>query len=286
MIAFADSIQCMWHCFFNYILWINLMIMLMGIVTDQCSFDLEKRLMLNSKIFLDTYSDIESWLRKKAHSDRTVSFYQLVELGSKIDSSVRRYRDDLKEYADLRNAIVHERTDGRVIAEPNDIAVSHFNRIRGALLKPPTIIPKFHRKVFARDTGELVASAISDMRAGAFSQLPITNNGEVIELITSNTIVRWLAAEVKNDLVSLLETKIEVALKYVEDREHYCFLSRNATFQDAIDKFDNFASRGKILDAILITESGRGNQDLLGILTIFDLPDVLTELGLGKISLA
>ncbi len=240
--------------------------------------------MLNSDAFISTFSAIESWLRKQTRAERSVSFYQLVEQASKGNSSVRRYRDDLKEYADLRNAIVHERTGGRVIAEPNDQAVSDFERIRAALLNPPTVIPKFQRKVCTREAQETVGQAVSDMRNDSFSQLPIISRGEVIALLTSETVVRWLASEVSNDLVSLLETKIAAVLPHTEDPEHYCFLPRRATLQEVIGQFEDFTSRGKDLDAVLITEDGRRNQSLLGILTVYDLPAILGTLGLRRVS--
>lgn len=242
--------------------------------------------MLNSAAFLNTFSSIEAWLRKQVGTDRSVSFHQLVERAAEGNSSVRRYRDDLKEFADLRNAIVHERHDGHVIAEPNDRAVADFARICNALLNPPAVIPQFQRRVQTRDLREHVGQAVSDMRAGSFSQLPIRSDGKVFALLTSETVVRWLASELHNDLISLSETKIEVVLPHTEDQEHYCFLSRRATLQDALSRFEDFTSRGKDLDAVLITENGRPDQNLVGILTVYDLPEILETLGLRRMSAA
>lgn len=242
--------------------------------------------MLNSDAFLNTFAAIEAWLRKQAAADRSASFYQLVERASEKNSAVRRYRDDLKEFADLRNAIIHERTDGHVIAEPNDRAVADFERIHDALLKPPIVYPQFQKSVQVRGVQESVGQAVSDMHAGSFSQLPILSDGKIIALLTSETVVRWLAAEVKNDLVSLLETKIEAVLPHVEDQEHYCFLSKRATLQDALSRFEDFTAKGKELDAIIITQDGKPDQILLGILTVYDLPAVLKALGLRRVSTA
>ncbi len=242
--------------------------------------------MLNSEAFLTTFASIETWLRKQASVDKSVSFYQLVERAGEKNPAVRRYRDDLKEFADLRNAIVHERTDDHVIAEPNDRAVADFKRICTALLKPATVIPLFQRTVLTRNLQEHVGQAVSDMRAGSFSQLPILSDGKVVALLTSETVVRWLASELCNDLVSLSETKIEAVLPHTEDREHYCFLPRRATLQEALARFEDFTGRGKDLDAVLITQDGKCDQGLLGILTVYDLPAILETLGLRRVSAA
>lgn len=243
--------------------------------------------MLNSQSFLDIFSAIEKWLRQQAGAtDRHASFYNLVETASAANPAVRRFRDELKEFADLRNAIVHERTDGRVIAEPNDRAVADFERIRLALMKPTAVIPLFQRAVRTRDISDSICAAVCDMREGAFSQLPILSNGTFVALLTSETVVRWLASEVNNDLVSLLETKIQSVLPHTEDEENVCFLPRRAALHEAVNHFENFAARGKNLDAILITEGGRGDQSILGILTVYDLPDLLESVGLRRPSSA
>ena len=60
--------------------------------------------MRNSDTFLTIFSAIESWLRQQACSDRSASFFQLVDGVAFRNRAVTRYRDDLKEFADLRNA--------------------------------------------------------------------------------------------------------------------------------------------------------------------------------------
>lgn len=238
--------------------------------------------MRNSDAFLAIFSEVEKWLRAATGADRTASFYQLVERAATSTPALRRYKDDLKEFADLRNAITHERTDDHVIAEPNQRALTDFGRLRTALLQPPSVIPQFQRNVKSREDTEPIGKAVRDMREGSFSQLPVLKDGKVIALLTSETVVRWLANEVSNDLVSLMDTTIAAVLPHVEDREHYCFLPRTASLHNAIDKFEEFASRGKDLDAILLSDAGRPDQKLLGILTVFDLPAILETLALRR----
>ncbi len=241
------------------------------------------QLMLNSDVFLRSFCEIESWLRRSVAADRSNTFYQLVDRAAQTNRVVKRYRDDLKEFADLRNAIVHERTDDHVIAEPNDRAVAEIDRIRNALLNPPAVIPRFQlAEIRSRTLADSVGDAVGDMRNGSFSQLPILSGTKVVALLTAETVVRWLASEFANEIVSLWETQIERILPFTEDVDHYCFLSRAATLFDALSKFEDFAVRGKDLDAILITNDGKPDQQLLGILTLYDLPALLEALGLRR----
>lgn len=238
----------------------------------------------NSDTFLAHFAAVEAWLRQQAQADRSLPFYQLVDRAAQKHRAVARYRDDLKEFGDLRNAIVHERTDGHVIAEPNDRAVVDLERLRARRLSPPAVIPKFQINVRSRALTDTVGAAVTDMRDGSFSQLPVLADGKVVALLTSETVVRWLASEVMNEYVAPWETKIELVLPYTEDRDHYCFLSRSATLLEALSQFEEFAARGKDLDAILITHDGKPDQQLMGILTLFDLPAILETLGLKRVS--
>jgi len=237
-----------------------------------------------STAFLATFATIEKWLRRTANEDRSATFYQLVDRVAAKNRAVARYCNDLKEYADLRNAIIHERTDGHVIAEPNARAVADFERLCSTLLNPPTVIPMFQLSVKTLTTKDSVGEAVTIMRDGSFSQLPILSGDTVEELLTAETVARWLAAEVANELVNLWETKIELVLQHTEDPNHYCFLPRGATLFDALAKFDQFVEKGKDLDAILITNDGRRDQKLLGILTIYDVPQILAATGLKRVS--
>lgn len=240
--------------------------------------------MRNSDAFLAIFSEVEKWLRTSAGNDRRTTFHEALQLVADKNPLVRRFKDDLKEFADLRNAIVHERSDGHVIAEPNDRALTEFRQIQASLLRPPKVIPQFQRTVKYRMAHEAVGLAVQDMREGSFSQLPVLHEGKIIALLTSETVVRWLASELKNDLVSLGDTAIAEVLGHVEDEEHYCYLSRDASLHDAVVRFEDFAARGKDLDAILITDRGSSDQKLLGILTVSDLPAILRNLGLRRIA--
>jgi CBS domain-containing protein len=240
--------------------------------------------MKNSQAFLDSFAAIEQWLRSLLSANRATSFYQLVDMASRTTRTVARYSDDLKEYADLRNAIVHARSDGRVIAEPNDAAVSDLGRLQSMLLNPPKVLPTFQGKVHTREASQALGEAVAVMLEGSLSQLPVMEKGRVIGLLTSNTIARWLGHEVATDLFSLRETTMAEVLRDTEDPENHGFLGRMSTLFEALARFEDFAAHGKDLDAILLTHHGRSNASLLGILTLEDSPKILKMLGLTRVS--
>ena len=75
----------------------------------------------NGDRFESAYNKIDALLRKKVGGERTVPFSSVVIEVAKKDPAVRRNKDDLLEYGDLRNAIVHDRGKAPVLlADPRE----------------------------------------------------------------------------------------------------------------------------------------------------------------------
>jgi len=159
--------------------------------------------LLNSDRFLNAFNSIERSLRKFTKKEKGERFYTLVDVASKSYPIVRHFSNDLKEFADLRNAIVHERTDGHVLAEPNNQAVEMIEHIASLLSNPPKVIPLFKCKVYALSVGDPIAKAVKAMSERSFSQMPVYDGAAFVGLLTANTVARWLGASITEDIFSL-----------------------------------------------------------------------------------
>jgi CBS domain-containing protein len=235
--------------------------------------------MMNSERFLSAFSSIEKALRERAAGDRWSPFYSVVDLLSQGDVGVRHYRDDLKEFADLRNAIVHERTDGHPIAEPNDRAVADIERLARLILSPPTLLPAFQREVQTVGAEEPVGKALLLIGARGFSQVPVLDGAKIVGMVNGTTVVRWLGARVKDDLVSLFDTTVAEVLSHSKYANHR-IVGRQTPLVDVVDAFRQFEKQGRPLDAVLISHDGRDTSALLGIVTIHDVPRLVQEIAL------
>lgn len=218
------------------------------------------------------FEQVERCLKEKAPHQRQRSFYQLVEYVGKDDSMVKQLEIDLKEYADLRNAIIHERGGGYAIAEPNSRAVDDIEQIAKLVRTPPTVLPLFQSEVVELDYDERITVALQLILERSISQVPIRRGREMIGLLTTDTIARWLGTCVEGHAVNLGDTPLATVLDYTENKESHAFFTKTATVFDVIDLFQSREHLGKRLDAILITNQGRDTEEILGIVTISDLP--------------
>jgi hypothetical protein len=108
--------------------------------------------MKNSEQFLAAFNSIEKMLKHFSKSDQYIPFQRLIDIVGKTNAVVRKYRDDLKELADLRNAIVHETTHPNyAIAEPHDTTVDKIKHIENEMAEPKKVIPLFSRKETTKD---------------------------------------------------------------------------------------------------------------------------------------
>ncbi|MCH8331236.1 MAG: CBS domain-containing protein [Bacteroidetes bacterium] len=240
---------------------------------------LHSDIMLNSDLFLTAYNSIEKRLHKITNEGKETSFSMLVERASRINQIVRHFSVDLKEFADLRNAIVHERTDSHVIAEPNDSTVAEIKQIESLLLDPPKVIPKFQVEVYTLSVGDPLSKAVKEMYEQSYSQIPVYNGDNIEGMLTTNTIVRWIGHVVKEEIISIKDTFIEKVLMLAEDNNNFIFLSRGSTLFEVLEKFrTNEEKKGVRLEAILITQNGKPSEALLGIITVWDLPKIYETL--------
>ena len=186
--------------------------------------------------------------------------------------AVRSNSDDLREYANLRNAIVHAGTR-KVLANPTDEAISDINRIRRAIEEPPRIDGAIgRRQVVTCGPSVLVLEATGMLVDGNFSQIPVYDGRAFVALLTAETIARWVGAMLQKHDGLLEDAPVSEVLAHTEDADNTVFMPPSASVFEALDSFDAYSRRGKTLDAMLVSEGARRDASPLNIATIYDVP--------------
>ncbi len=230
--------------------------------------------MRNSERFVQAYNRIEQCLRSLRGGQRDSGFRQLVDQTARHSALVRRYRRQLKEFAELRNAIVHDTVDSYVIAEPNDRAVRDIELIADRLTQPPQVDSLFAREVttFTPDTS--LADALQTLAANNFSQAPIYEHGRCLGLLSATSIAEWLSQQPPQRPVLLNKLTLRDLLKTITRQEDWATVERTASIADVLELFRRFEQRGLHLKVVLLTESGSADQRPLGVITMSDLPSI------------
>ncbi len=102
----------------------------------------------NSDRFIIAFNRIEKSMEKISGLSGYMPFSRLIDKSKHLNAVIRKFEPDLREYGDLRNAIVHNRTDIEyAIAEPHEDIVELIEYIDRELSKPVTVGDMFLRKV-------------------------------------------------------------------------------------------------------------------------------------------
>lgn len=228
----------------------------------------------NSDQFLISYNKIEQHLKTLLETDDYIPFMRSVDLvvKKKLNPVVKRYRDDLLEFAELRNAIVHKSMEPDfAIAEPHDRVVQSIMKIEEEISEPKKVIPMFSRTVQSFQLTDALSDLLLVIRDKEYSQFPVYEDGVFKGLVTRKGITNWLAKNVEKETVSLQGITLEDILLSEEGVGNYQFIHQDMSIYEAEEIFKDCLKRGKRLDALLITENGETNERLLGIVTSWSL---------------
>lgn len=233
----------------------------------------------NADEFLLIFNKMEKLFREML--GKRDSFKRLIDEASKTNSIVRNYKEILHSYRELRNVIVHEKTEPtKIIADPREETVNHFREIYEELTNPPLVIPRFQQDVKTFDIGDLFIKVLEEVQKFEYSQFPIYNDEQFVGLLTTNGITNALANNFNHDeggFIIFTDTKIKNILTYEEIKSNYKFIPRDYNIYDIVEIFAKSSQQGERLEAILITQHGKETEQLLGIITIWDIMQLQKE---------
>ncbi|MEJ2186888.1 MAG: CBS domain-containing protein [Gemmatimonadota bacterium] len=197
----------------------------------------------NSDRFLAAFARLEDALEALTGGRRhRESFANMVHQAGRKNASIRMFENDLREFAELRNAIVHDRGHGYVIAEPHDEVVSEIERVTDIVLDPPRVSSLLDGTVVTLRPDQTLGDVAGAIRQTGFAQYPVYDDGALVGLV------------------------LEFA------NSAHAVVGRDAAVLDVVELFAENARHGRHLTAVLITRSGGDDESPLGIFTAADLP--------------
>ncbi|WP_042470131.1 CBS domain-containing protein [Bacillus ndiopicus] len=228
----------------------------------------------NSDRFITAFNRIDHTLREIADVREFMPFYRLIERARRKNPLVQKYEDDLRAYADLRNAIVHHRTAIEfVIAEPHIQIVEEIEAIDAALAKPKLVGELFRKRVMVFQTTDSLTYMLKIIRRHKYTQFPVYMGQQFQGLITTVGITNWLATSMGKGNWSNRVTLQDILL-HEKKSKNYKFISRSMTIYEAEEIFKQGVERGQRYEALLITEHGRPHHKLIGMVTPIDIMKV------------
>ncbi len=226
----------------------------------------------NSERFLTAFTAIESDMNKRIKSDRYISYAELVRRMSTMDRSYHKFQRYLEEFGDLRNAIVHERIDGEVIAEPHLKIVEEIEQIASVLTQPERVKDVFLKRVNIVFEETPLTEAVALLESSKYSKIPVYDSKNHFKgLLTTDAITHYLIKNISEANCAFPKVAVKEVLVLDNKDRNVSFISQNTTLVSVIAEFEHHLALGKRLQEIIITQDGALNQKPLGIITVADL---------------
>ena len=156
--------------------------------------------MSNAERFLDAYARIEKILYEIIRETKYVPFSQMITRASRENLIISSRANDLRQYHELRNAIVHNRgKENEVIAQPCDSVTDDIEKIADLLEAKHDLLSIASAPVVTVGRNDSIADAYRLMRKMNTSKIPVYQDGVYAGLVTMDEIAGW-ALENRNDM--------------------------------------------------------------------------------------
>ncbi|MBQ6052945.1 MAG: hypothetical protein IJL30_06655 [Clostridia bacterium] len=230
--------------------------------------------MNNTDLFLDLYKQLEQ---------AAVTYYGLPSDGSAVSkleklSHFKELRERIKYCREVRALLTHNPkiSDGFAVT-PSEGMIQTLKNVIEQVKEPPNCFDKAIKgsNILIAEPDDNVIEKMKVMKAFGYSYLPIISKNRVVGVFGKDTIFA-ITLDGYDDIISDATCFRDIS-SYTsvsrKDRNTFKFVPKTMLVS-AAEKAVVDAFRKKIrINLLLVTETGRANEPLLGILTPWDVMD-------------
>lgn len=231
--------------------------------------------MTNAEIFINEFKNLENLLRVKfCIDDYSKSALKEIELLPQF----RHLKEELKYIREIRNILQHKpQINGEYPIQPNKEIINSIKEIIEFINNPPKAYDKSIKinSICYASLEEKIYPYMQKMKENIYTHIPILQDGIVVGVFSENTL---FGALLEDELVYEKEkTSFSDSLirKYCSLDNHvteqFCFIKKDMYLEDVKELFLKSFEQKHRLCMLFITQNGKRNEKLLGILTPWDV---------------
>ena len=184
---------------------------------------------------------------------------------------------DLKLFSELRNILIHNPYPDKAnpLIIPHDYILGKYEEIRNAVLHPKKALDIAIKPQLIYKT-TLSANALDvmqEMDDKTYTHVPVMDGDMMIGVFSENTILAYLVHH--KDAIIMKDTKVSEFSEFIgldkHKSEYFEFVSRDTLLSDVEVLFQKGLKERKRVAVVYITEHGKRDEKLLGMITAWDV---------------
>ena len=230
-----------------------------------------------SEKFLQIYNELDDYMRKQLKAEQYVDHGMLLKQMADKNRIFSEYYRDLKTFADMRNLLVHNpyKASADPILIPHEYIVNKYEDIKNQVLHPKKAISIAIpvRLIYTTTLEDNALGVMQTMNDKVYTHVPVIENNEMVGVFSENTILSYLSHH--KEALILKDMRIKEFVEFIPLEKHlsesFEFVGRNALLIEVEELFRKGLVNRKRIGMVFITNSGKKDEELLGILTSWDI---------------
>lgn len=229
-------------------------------------------IIINNNKFEKLFIELETITKSKNEKYKTMPLADVLKIlkDKRITPYYKEYEFlDFCRY--LRNSMFHDKKTDEYI-EVSDLLIEKLERLIKEIKNPDTAFYKSTKNIFSANIDDLVKEKMTVMKAHNYTHIPIYDNNKLVGIFSENSMFNYLY---KNEIIEVdNNTKFKDILDYVDisnTEELILFVSKNTSYDDVVNKFISKFKENERLSCIMVTEHGKSDEKVLGIITAWDI---------------
>lgn len=243
----------------------------------------------NIKKFRILYNKLDETLSAKTKLFKKMSFIQ------KLNKFMQRYpsyewlKEEIRLAHDLRNVLIHEEKFKQDIAIPTDAYLEKIGGILTTLESPQSAIDISSKELYCCDPNDSILDVVGEMVKKIYSQVPVfedkIHRKGFIGVFSETCLMHLLGTvgheSLERGLCLASNAKVADILHIVKTpiNESWQFVSKDTDVYKIKEMFNtltfhNAAIPNSRLGVLFVTENGKVEEEVLGIITSWDLSKI------------
>lgn len=244
---------------------------------NSVNFDKENDLFIKLFKELEETIKVECEINKISFNSNDNISYLINKLSEK-NKIIKNHKRELDLIREVRNLNTHTNSNSyRYTICPNPEINIILQNIINEIKNPPMILDSNicikKSSMYCKSLNDSVYETIIEMSNKTYTHIPIIEDNKLVGVFSENTLFDMVK---RDEIISIdKNTKFNEIIENLKIENHslesFEFISRTKTIYDVEDIFKKYFSNSKRIGCIYITQNGKTTENILGMVTAWDV---------------